>query len=55
MKKTYIQPSLEALKMEVNQLVLNNSILVDPNTGTNTQLSRKFLFDDDFEDEYEDE
>ena len=47
MKKTYIQPSMEAIKLQINQWVMTTSVLVDPNTETGTQLSREFFDDDD--------
>ena len=50
MKKTYIQPSMEAIKLQINQLVMT-SLPVDPNTETETQLSREFFGDDDWDDE----
>ncbi len=44
MKKTYIQPSMEAYKLQLTQFMMT-SVPVDPNTGTGTQLGR--LFDDE--------
>ena len=53
MKKTYIQPSVKAITMKVTQFMMN-SMLVDPDTGTGTQLSREFDFDDEeFEDDFD--
>lgn len=50
MKKTYIQPSVEAIKLQLTQLVMT-SLPVDPQTETSSQLSRDFDFDDE-EEEY---
>lgn len=47
MKKTYIQPSMKAIKLQLTQFMMA-SVLVDPSTGTGTQLGREYEFEDDF-------
>ena len=46
MKKTYIQPTIKAIKMHVTQFMMN-SVPVDSSQETSTQLSRSFDFDDE--------
>jgi hypothetical protein len=50
MKKTYILPSTKAIKIQISNLIMT-SVPVDPNTETDTQLSREFFGDDDWNDE----
>ena len=50
MKKTYMQPSVKAIKIQTVQLVMT-SLEVDPTTETTTQMSREFDYDEDYEDE----
>jgi hypothetical protein len=49
MKKTYIQPSMKAIKLQLTQFMMA-SVPVDPSKGTSTQLSRESYFDWDDED-----
>ena len=49
MKKTYIQPSMEAIELQLTQFMMA-SVMVDPSTETSTQLGREFD-DDSFFDE----
>lgn len=54
MKKSYINPEMDIVKIAADQHILAGS-LPKSEEEVNGGLSRKFLFDDDFEDEYEDE
>ena len=47
MKKTYIQPSMKAIKLQLTQFMMA-SVLVDPSTETGTQLGREYELEDDF-------
>lgn len=51
MKKTYIQPSMMAIKIDTMQLVMNSTLGVDPSKSTSTQLGRRGTWDDDEDDE----
>jgi hypothetical protein len=46
MKKTYIQPSIEANECEVDQILMT-SLPVDPTTETKNQMGRDLDFDDE--------
>ena len=49
MKKTYIQPSVKAIELRVNQFMMESTLNVDPNKTTTTQLGREFDFNFDEE------
>ncbi len=46
MKKTYIQPSVEAIEIHVNKMVMT-SLVVNTSKETSVQLSREADFNDE--------
>ena len=49
MKKTYINPQIQVVKIQIQQMLAGSPTGVNDTTGSGTQLSREFEFD--FDDE----
>lgn len=52
MKKTYMTPTLQVVKIQPAQFIAN-SMLVDPDTSVNTQMGREAMFSDFDEPDFE--
>ena len=52
MKKTYMIPTLQVVKIQPAQFIAN-SMLVDPGTSVNTQMGREAMFSDFDEPDFE--